>query len=99
RTELQRSARAADAGGAQKGVSVIDCGKGMNKLKAAKAMVSMCHRSCLPAPARWSNEPPRRSLKGRLQGDVSAAHRPNNNSRRRLRIRVDNGDSRRQCTR
>jgi hypothetical protein len=26
---------------------MIDCGKGMNKLKAAKAMVSMC-----PAPAR-----------------------------------------------
>jgi len=31
---------------------MIDCGKGMNKLKAAKAMASMCHRSCLPAPTR-----------------------------------------------
>src|SRR5262249_1584634 len=56
RTELQRSARAADAGGAQKGVSMIECGKGMNKLKAAKAMVSMWHRSCLPAPTRWSSD-------------------------------------------
>jgi hypothetical protein len=25
---------------------MIYCEKGMNKLKAAKAMVSMCHRSC-----------------------------------------------------
>jgi hypothetical protein len=25
---------------------MIDCEKGMNKLNAAKAMVSMCHRSC-----------------------------------------------------
>jgi hypothetical protein len=25
---------------------MIDCEKGMNKLKAAKVMVSMCHRSC-----------------------------------------------------
>src|SRR5262249_37329127 len=33
------------------------------------------------------------STKGRIQDDVSFAHRPNNNSRRRLRIRVDNGDS------
>jgi hypothetical protein len=24
---------------------MIDCEKGVNKLKAAKAMVSMCHRS------------------------------------------------------
>jgi hypothetical protein len=24
---------------------MIDCEKGMNKVKAAKAMVSMCHRS------------------------------------------------------
>ena len=31
---------------------MIDCEKGMNKVKAAKAMVSMCHRSCLPAPTR-----------------------------------------------
>jgi len=29
-----------------------DCEKGMNKLKAAKAMVSMCYRSCSPAPSR-----------------------------------------------
>jgi hypothetical protein len=28
-------------------VSVIDCENGMNKLKAAKAMVSMCHRLML----------------------------------------------------
>jgi hypothetical protein len=52
RTQLQRSARAADAGGAQKGVSMIDCEKAMNNLKAAKAMVSMCHRSCSRAPMR-----------------------------------------------
>jgi hypothetical protein len=26
---------------------MIDCEKGMNKLKAAKAMVSLCHRSLL----------------------------------------------------
>jgi hypothetical protein len=31
---------------------MIDCEKGVNKLKAAKAMVSMCHRSCSPAPTR-----------------------------------------------
>ena len=31
---------------------MIDCEKGMNKLKAAKAMVSMCHRSSSPAPTR-----------------------------------------------
>jgi hypothetical protein len=33
---------------------MIDCEKGMNKVKVAKAMVSMCHRSCLPAPTRWT---------------------------------------------
>jgi hypothetical protein len=31
---------------------MIDCEKGVNKLKAAKAMVSMCHRSCSRAPTR-----------------------------------------------
>ena len=31
---------------------MIDCEKGMNKLKAAKAMVSMCHRSSSRAPMR-----------------------------------------------
>jgi hypothetical protein len=31
---------------------MIDCEKGMNKLKAAKAMVSMCRRTCSPAPTR-----------------------------------------------
>jgi len=31
---------------------MIDCEKGMNKLNAAKAMVSMCPRSCLPARTR-----------------------------------------------
>jgi hypothetical protein len=30
---------------------MIDCEKGMNKLKAAKAMVSLCHRS-LARPRR-----------------------------------------------
>jgi hypothetical protein len=25
---------------------MIDCEEGINKLKSAKAMVSMCHRSC-----------------------------------------------------
>jgi hypothetical protein len=31
---------------------MIDCEKGMNKLKAAKAKVSMCHRSSSPVPTR-----------------------------------------------
>jgi hypothetical protein len=31
---------------------MIDCEKGMNKLKAAEAMVSLCHRCCSPAPTR-----------------------------------------------
>jgi hypothetical protein len=31
---------------------MIDFEKGMSKLKAAKAMLSMCHRSCSPAPTR-----------------------------------------------
>jgi hypothetical protein len=31
---------------------MIDCGKGMNKLKAAKAMASTCLRRCSPAPTR-----------------------------------------------
>jgi len=52
RTQLQRRARAADAGAAQKGVSMIDCENGISKLNAAKAMLSMCHRSCLPPPTR-----------------------------------------------
>ena len=31
---------------------MIDCEKGMNKVKAAKAMDSTCHRACSPAPTR-----------------------------------------------
>jgi hypothetical protein len=31
---------------------MMECEKGMNRLEAAKAMVSMCHRSCSPAPTR-----------------------------------------------
>jgi hypothetical protein len=31
---------------------MIDCEKGMNKLKAAKVMVSMCHRSSSRLPTR-----------------------------------------------
>jgi len=31
---------------------MIDCEKGVNKLKVAKAMVSMCHRSCSRSPTR-----------------------------------------------
>jgi hypothetical protein len=29
---------------------MIDCEKGLNKFKAAKAMVSTCRRRCSPAP-------------------------------------------------
>jgi hypothetical protein len=31
---------------------MIECEKGKNKLKAAKAMVSLCHPRCSRAPAR-----------------------------------------------
>jgi hypothetical protein len=36
----------------EEGIEALRTEKGMSKLKAAKAMLSMCHRSCSPAPTR-----------------------------------------------
>ena len=47
RAERARKARAADAGGAQKRVSMIDCEKRMTRRWSR-----YCYLSCLPAPTR-----------------------------------------------